>query len=60
MTSQLPHKVFFRSALEILELEVRGSVDQKPKGPVPECQVVSILLSTLLSSLTGDANIHDQ
>jgi len=47
-----------RSALEILEIEVRGSIDQEPKGPVPECQVVSILLSTLLSSLTDDANIH--
>jgi len=47
-----------RSALEILEIEVRESIDQEPKGPVPECQVVSILLSTLLSSLTDDANIH--
>ncbi|VYS53914.1 unnamed protein product [Arabidopsis thaliana] len=31
-----------RSALEILEIEVRGSIDQEPKGPVPECQVVKM------------------
>ncbi|XP_010510455.1 PREDICTED: cell division control protein 6 homolog isoform X2 [Camelina sativa] len=31
-----------RSALEILEIEARGSIDQEPQGPVPECQVVKM------------------
>ncbi|VVB01841.1 unnamed protein product [Arabis nemorensis] len=31
-----------RSALEILETEVRGSTDQEPQGPVPEDQLVKM------------------
>ncbi|KAL1195713.1 Cell division control protein-like protein [Cardamine amara subsp. amara] len=31
-----------RSALEILEIEVRGSIDQEPQGPVPEDQLVKM------------------
>ncbi|CAL9234851.1 unnamed protein product [Arabidopsis halleri] len=31
-----------RSALEILEIEVRGSIDQEPQGPAPEGLVVKM------------------
>lgn len=40
-----------RSALEILETEVRGSTDQEPQGPVPEDQLVSIYVHANVFSL---------
>lgn len=45
----------FRSALEILETEVKGSTDHEPQTPITEDQVVS----TFPLYFNNDVNMKD-
>lgn len=45
--------MIYRSALEILETEVKGSTEQEPQSPVTEDQVVSIF-TIYLTQFTTD------